>query len=538
MSDDVLGEVLAEISGLYREFDGLTASPNIFATRLLRIWHEILIRDTPADPMSLALLQGVAAVERAFHDKTMERYARDVSNIKAECCELIHNVRFHCTNRPSNTVAYESVIADASKYKLSRYILAHELHCKLMDFLLTVAYLATKLSVVEASALLVYFKFFIGDLVDIMGHYVELNTDTANARERVVKAVQEIVHNYNVMYESRNERPHFDALDAAQNAYCNARMVSNDAFDHSSEILQFIHKQKGRLFVVFMFGRQNPYVKGIVERISEMTLKLLEILADISTLDALSKTRHEDALRLPNATRAKQPRRTQPGNLAKASHVFECAGLTFKVGSDTLFQDVHVSIYNRQWTMFYGNSGCGKTAFVHILMRQVDISPHTHLAGEIRYLGKRADYEYDDIRDDLSYVAASGDMFQASISYNMLYGVPDDRKPLATKYLSLFGMRHMAGRLEDSIDVLSTGETQRIRIIRMILQNKRIWLIDEATSNIDNRTENVILGCLRRIQRQEKKAVIHITHNADNRRFADRTLSIQRRTIAYTNEAT
>ena len=528
MSDDVL----AEITQLYSDFNGLSASPNIFATRLLRICHEILLKDMPADLSSFVIVQGVALMERTMHEKTMVRYNGDVQNIKKDCRALINTVRRNCTNRPSNIESYVNALDDACKFRLSKYILAHELHCTMMDFILTGAFMATRLSMVETCALLVYFKIFIADLIDVMGHYVQLNANTENVRNRVLKSVQEIAHNYNVMYESRNERVHFDKLDVEQTAYCDARMLSNNAFDQSSEYVRFYHRQKSYLYCVFMLGKQSPYVKVICERTLALTLKILEILADIRTLDEISKARYDAAQTSSCPVHAKSTR-VRAGNIANAPHVFKCVNLTFKVDTIALFQDCNIHINNKQWTMFYGNSGCGKTAFVQILMRQVVISPRVHLAGEIRYLGKYKDYTYDDIRDDVSYVAASGDLFKASISYNMLYGVPDGRKPLAEKYLSLFGLPHVEKRLAENIDVLSTGEKQRIRIIRMILQNKRIWFIDEATSNVDNHTENVILGCLRRIQRREKKTIIHITHNADNRKFADKMLSIQQKTMAY-----
>ena len=75
--------------------------------------------------------------------------------------------------------------------------------------------------------------------------------------------------------------------------------------------------------------------------------------------------------------------------------------------------------------------------------------------------------------------------------------------------------------------MLSTGEKQRVKLVRCILQDKPIWLLDEGTANVDEHCELEMLHILREIQKRKRKSVIHITHNRDLIRFCDYLLRIR-----------
>jgi ABC-type transport system involved in cytochrome bd biosynthesis fused ATPase/permease subunit len=183
--------------------------------------------------------------------------------------------------------------------------------------------------------------------------------------------------------------------------------------------------------------------------------------------------------------------------------------------------------------MFYGNSGCGKTTLSNILLKQITFNDKNIKTGTISYLNQHTDYEYESIREDISYVKPNSDLFNHSISYNMNYGVKNVDKTQTDKYLLKFGLKHIMDHLDNNIYILSTGEKQRIKIIRLILQDKPIWILDEITSNIDNKMENVILQELRQIQQKKQKTIIHISHNFENKHFSDRILTIDDKQLKY-----
>ena len=78
-----------------------------------------------------------------------------------------------------------------------------------------------------------------------------------------------------------------------------------------------------------------------------------------------------------------------------------------------------------------------------------------------------------------------------------------------------FGLGHVVGKLDASINTLSTGEKQRIKVIRCILHDKPIWVLDEGTSNLDVDCELIVLSRLREIQIQNRGTCNYETHNID-----------------------
>ena len=130
----------------------------------------------------------------------------------------------------------------------------------------------------------------------------------------------------------------------------------------------------------------------------------------------------------------------------------------------------------------------------------------------------------------MSFVNPSSDIFNETIMYNLTYGVDKHNEEMYKTmyyYLYYFKLEKYVDRLQENIGNLSTGEKQRIKIIRLILHDKPIWIIDEITSNVDNDTEKIILQKLKEIQIEKKKSVIHITHNLENIAFSDTKMYIK-----------
>jgi ABC-type transport system involved in cytochrome bd biosynthesis fused ATPase/permease subunit len=92
--------------------------------------------------------------------------------------------------------------------------------------------------------------------------------------------------------------------------------------------------------------------------------------------------------------------------------------------------------------------------------------------------------------------------------------------------MTLFRLDKYVDNLDTNINKLSTGEKQRIKIIRCILQDRPIWFLDEITSNIDKECEKIVLSVLRQIQIRKKKSVFHITHSVTSKNECDCVLSI------------
>ena len=212
--------------------------------------------------------------------------------------------------------------------------------------------------------------------------------------------------------------------------------------------------------------------------------------------------------------------------------LFTIENLSHRFGKNIIFENVNLTIPKNIWTCLYSNSGCGKSTLIKILLNFLEPDK-----GTIKYMGKHNDYKYTDLSKDISYVTASPELFENTILYNIVYGVINyEDKEIQEKmnyYIKLFGLD--VCDLKDNVNTLSTGQKQRVCIIRFILQDKPIMILDEITSNIDNEMEKIILEEIRKIQKEKNKTVIHITHNIENKNFSDINLYILNKDIIQVN---
>ena len=84
-------------------------------------------------------------------------------------------------------------------------------------------------------------------------------------------------------------------------------------------------------------------------------------------------------------------------------------------------------------------------------------------------------------------------------------------------------------QLEEKAANLSGGQKQRLALARAILHDSDIYIFDEATSNIDAESENLIMDVIRELA--EVKSVVLISHRLANVTEADQILMIQNGTI-------
>lgn len=185
--------------------------------------------------------------------------------------------------------------------------------------------------------------------------------------------------------------------------------------------------------------------------------------------------------------------------------IFKGKAISVSFSDNLIIDKIDFSFFGGDWISVQGDSGCGKTTFLNLLLGK-----NKDFEGELTFCGLK--YNYFNIFEHISSVTPSGNLFKISVEENCLYGIKDVTKIHRDKmiyYLSLFGMGDVS--LSLNIDSCSTGQKQRIKIVRLILHDRPIWFIDEITSNIDNSMAKIIMDELRKIGKD--KLVISISHN-------------------------
>jgi putative ABC transport system ATP-binding protein len=109
-------------------------------------------------------------------------------------------------------------------------------------------------------------------------------------------------------------------------------------------------------------------------------------------------------------------------------------------------------------------------------------------------------------------------------------GMPaDQRKKRVQELLSLVGLEDKASNKPSE---LSGGQQQRVAVARSLANDPKIMLADEPTGNLDSATGKMILDLLKRLNKEEKRTLIIVTHDTNIAKTASRTIKIQDGLIA------
>lgn len=158
-----------------------------------------------------------------------------------------------------------------------------------------------------------------------------------------------------------------------------------------------------------------------------------------------------------------------------------------------LIRDFNLDVKSGQTIAIVGPTGCGKTTMINLLMRFYDVN-----AGKITVDGKDIrTVTRDSLRGAFGMVLQDTWLFRGTVRENIAYGVPDAtdeeiREAAKKAHAHSFIKRLPNGYdtvLTENGDNISEGQKQLLCIARVMLKRPPMLILDEATSNIDTRTE-------------------------------------------------
>lgn len=197
-----------------------------------------------------------------------------------------------------------------------------------------------------------------------------------------------------------------------------------------------------------------------------------------------------------------------------------------KFGYDSdrpVIHDLSVEIKPGQKVAIVGPTGAGKTTIVNLLMRFYDPDE-----GIIKLDGvDTRQISRHNIRRNFGMVLQDTWLFEGTIKENLLYGKPDASEEELRVAVETAMVDHIIKSLPsgmdtilgESADNISAGEKQLLTIARAMLVNAPITILDEATSNVDTRTERLIQQAMDKLV--EGRTSFVIAHRLSTIRNAD-----------------
>lgn len=191
--------------------------------------------------------------------------------------------------------------------------------------------------------------------------------------------------------------------------------------------------------------------------------------------------------------------------------------------------DFSAVVSEGQTVALVGPTGAGKTTMVKLLMRFYDVT-----GGSIRIGGHDVrEFDRDDLRSMVGMVLQDTWLFKGSIRENIRYGrldATDEEVEAAAKaaFADHF-IRTLPGgydmEINEDASNISQGQRQLLTIARAILADRRMLVLDEATSSVDTRTEVLIQRAMDRLM--EGRTSFVIAHRLSTIRNADLILVLQ-----------
>jgi ATP-binding cassette subfamily B protein len=212
----------------------------------------------------------------------------------------------------------------------------------------------------------------------------------------------------------------------------------------------------------------------------------------------------------------------------------ELAGAEHPPPDDWALRDVDLHVPPGQTLALVGATGAGKSTFAKLVARFYDPQQGRVLVDghDLRGVQQRA------LRRQLGIVPQEGFLFSGSVRENVAFGRPEARLEEIEAAIATVGASEFVAALPDGIETqvgergvqLSAGQRQLVAFARALLAEPRILILDEATSNVDVRTEKTIEKGLERLLRG--RTAIVIAHRLSTIRRAGKIVVLEGGRIA------
>lgn len=194
-----------------------------------------------------------------------------------------------------------------------------------------------------------------------------------------------------------------------------------------------------------------------------------------------------------------------------ATVTFDYVNFSYNPGQQVI-RDFSLTVPSGKKVALVGGTGSGKTTVVNLLMRFYDID-----SGEIRINQQDiADVSRDSLRREVAIVLQDTVLFSDTVRNNLKYANENAPQEDLDKAVEMSRCKEMIRMLPQGYDTvltgsgenISQGQRQLLAIARAFVADPKILILDEATSNVDTRTEKAIQDAMQLVMQNRTSIVI------------------------------
>lgn len=204
--------------------------------------------------------------------------------------------------------------------------------------------------------------------------------------------------------------------------------------------------------------------------------------------------------------------------------MIEIKNISFSYGKQVILDDVSFTAQSGECVGILGNNGAGKSTLITCINRI-----RTPQRGKVIIDGKPVQQmSRNEMARTIAYVAQKNEMSHATVFDCVLlgrkpyikWGVSQEDIDLCEAMIRRVGMENFQVR---SLDELSGGELQKVMLARALVQQPKVLLLDEPTSNLDPRNQYEMMALVQEIAREQGITVLIVIHDLNLAlRYCDR----------------
>ena len=147
-----------------------------------------------------------------------------------------------------------------------------------------------------------------------------------------------------------------------------------------------------------------------------------------------------------------------------------------------IFENINLSLTSGNITILKGKNGSGKTTLLKTILNLIEPSD-----GSIYWKGKLLKTNLYDFYNNVTYIAdKTSSLTKLNVKDNIAIWKRIFLSKISNSQIeTALATLNLENYLNQKVGTLSLGETKKLEFIRLIIENKKIWILDEPLSNLD-----------------------------------------------------
>ena len=258
------------------------------------------------------------------------------------------------------------------------------------------------------------------------------------------------------------------------------------------------------------------YVRLFSSPLTQIAQAMTSIQTAAAALERVFEFMDEEELPIEN-NKLYLDKNNVKGNIEFDNVVFKYDG-----NETPTIKDFNAKVYPGQKIAIVGPTGAGKTTIVNLLMKFYDLE-----SGDIKIDGiSTKDLKRENIHELFTMVLQDTWIYEGSIKDNIIFNQKDIDEKRIEEVCKIVGLDHFIKTLPDGYDSnicnsdsISAGQKQLLTIARGMIKDSPFLILDEATSNVDTRTEELVQKAMDKLA--ENKTSFIIAHRLSTIKNAD-----------------